>query len=145
MGSKMFNFSLKHFRSIFSFDKYLRVTLEMGRAIAQAISRRFPTAAARVRAWVRSCGICGGQSGTGEGFLRVLRFPLPIHIPPIAPQSSSSSIVCVWYKRPDSDRRIKWTQSHPMRKKNARDTNRNGCLDCNYNRNVSKNIIKTPQ
>jgi hypothetical protein len=30
------------------------------RAIAHAVSRRLPTAAARVRAWVRSCGICGG-------------------------------------------------------------------------------------
>jgi hypothetical protein len=28
-----------------------------GRAIAKAVSRRFPT---RVRARVRSCGICGG-------------------------------------------------------------------------------------
>jgi hypothetical protein len=35
---------------------------------------------------VRSCGICGGQSVTGEGFLRVLLFPLPI-IPPTAPHS----------------------------------------------------------
>jgi hypothetical protein len=26
-----------------------------------------------------------GQSGAGAGFLRVLRFPLPIFIPPIAP------------------------------------------------------------
>jgi hypothetical protein len=24
------------------------------------------------------CGICRGQSGTGEGLLRILRFPLPI-------------------------------------------------------------------
>jgi hypothetical protein len=27
-----------------------------------------------------------GQSGAGVGFLRVLRFPLPIFIPPIAPK-----------------------------------------------------------
>jgi hypothetical protein len=31
----------------------------LGRAIAQAVSRRLPTAAARVRVQVRSCGICG--------------------------------------------------------------------------------------
>jgi hypothetical protein len=57
--------------------------------MAQAVSSRFLTAAARFRAQFRSCGICGGQSGTGAGFLRVLRFPLPILIPPTAPHSSS--------------------------------------------------------
>jgi hypothetical protein len=31
-------------------------------------------------------GFCGGQSGAGVGFLRVLRFPLQIFIPPIAPK-----------------------------------------------------------
>jgi hypothetical protein len=75
---------------------YLRINL--GRAITQAVSRRLPTAAARVRARVRSCGICGGQSGTGAGFLRVFRFPLPIFIPPISPQSPSS-IIWGWYNR----------------------------------------------
>jgi hypothetical protein len=56
-----------------------------GRAVAQAVSRWLPTAAARVR--VRAaCAVCGGQSGTGAGFLRVIRFPLPI-IPPISPLS----------------------------------------------------------
>jgi hypothetical protein len=70
-----------------------------GRAIAQGVSRRLPTAAARVRAWVWSCGICGERSGAGTGFLRVLRFPLPIFIPPTAPQSPSS-IIWDWHKRP---------------------------------------------
>jgi hypothetical protein len=49
-------------------------------AIAWAVSRRLPTAAAWVQAQVRSCGICGGQSGIGAGFLRVRRFTLPILI-----------------------------------------------------------------
>jgi hypothetical protein len=51
-----------------------------GRAIAQAVSRRLPTVAARVRSQIRSCGISDGERGTGAGFLRVLRFPLPIVI-----------------------------------------------------------------
>jgi hypothetical protein len=61
-----------------------------GRAIAQAVSRWLPTAAARVRSRVWSSGICGGQSGAGVGFLRVLRFSLPIFIPPNNSPSSQS-------------------------------------------------------
>jgi hypothetical protein len=61
-----------------------------GRAIAQAVSRWLPTAAGRVQSRIWSSGICGGQSGAGAGFLRVLRFPLPIFIPPkISPSSQS--------------------------------------------------------
>jgi hypothetical protein len=45
----------------------------LGRAIAQVVSRRILTAAARVRAQVSSCGICGRQRGTGAGFHRELR------------------------------------------------------------------------
>jgi hypothetical protein len=76
------------------------VKFVQGRAVAQAVSRWIPTAAARVRARVWSCGICGGQNDAEAGFLRVLPFPLPIFIPPIAPQSPSSNI---WglYNRPE--------------------------------------------
>jgi hypothetical protein len=52
---------------------YLRETVS--RAIVRAFSRRLPTAAACVRSQIRSCGICEGRSGTGAGYLRVLRFP----------------------------------------------------------------------
>jgi hypothetical protein len=74
------------------------LTRMVGRAIAQAVSRCLPTASALVRARFWSCGVCGGKSGAGAGFLRVLRFPLPVFVPPIAPQSSS----LIWglYKRP---------------------------------------------
>jgi hypothetical protein len=82
------------------------------RAIAQVVSCRLPTTAAPFRAQIMSCGICGGQSGTGVAFLWVLRFPLPILIPPTVPHSSSS-IVRVWYNRPINGRRAKWTQFHP--------------------------------
>jgi hypothetical protein len=58
-----------------------------GLAIAQAVSPWFPTAEGRARARVWSSGICDGQSGAGAGFLRVLRFPLPIFIPPNSPSS----------------------------------------------------------
>jgi hypothetical protein len=40
------------------------------------------------------------QSGAGVGFLRVLRFPLPIVIAPNASQSPSS-IIWGWYNRPE--------------------------------------------
>jgi hypothetical protein len=34
-------------------------------------------------------GFVMDKSGAGEGFLRELRFPLPIYIPSTSPQSSS--------------------------------------------------------
>jgi hypothetical protein len=69
------------------------VTSRSGRAVAEAASRWLPTAAARVQVLVRSCWICGGQSGAGAGFLRVLRFPLPSLIPPTAPHSSGAGTI----------------------------------------------------
>jgi hypothetical protein len=64
----------------------------LGRAIGQAVSRWLPIATVRVRDRVTSGDICGEQSGTGAGFIRILRFPLPIFSPPIAPQPSSSIV-----------------------------------------------------
>jgi hypothetical protein len=61
---------------------------DLGRAIAEAVSRWLPAAAARVQSRVWSIGICGGQSGAGAGFLRVLPFPLSF-IPPNSPSSQS--------------------------------------------------------
>jgi hypothetical protein len=54
----------------------------LGRAVAQAVSRRPLTAESQVRARVNPCGICGGQSGAGTGFLRFIRFYPVNNIPP---------------------------------------------------------------
>jgi hypothetical protein len=74
-----------------------------GRAIAQAVSRRLPTAAVQIRARVESCGICVEQSVTEAGFLRVLWFPRHSFISLTAPHSSSS-INRKWYSRSISSR-----------------------------------------
>jgi hypothetical protein len=70
-----------------------------------------PTAVAGDQSQVRSCGICGGQSGTGEVFLQVLQVPLPILTPPNIP--CSLALIRGWYNRLDSGPHTKWTQSHP--------------------------------
>jgi hypothetical protein len=92
---------------------YLQETLRFATyvtrlSVAQAGSSRLPSAAAWVQSQIRSCGNYGGKSGTGVGFLRVLRFPLPLLIPLTAVYSS---IISGWYSRPNSGRRTKWTQS----------------------------------
>jgi hypothetical protein len=79
---------------------YTQFSRGYGRAIAQAVSRWLPTAAARFQSRVWSRGICGGQSGAGAGFLRVLRFPLPF----IQPKFSILTITRGRYNRP----RLKW-------------------------------------
>jgi hypothetical protein len=55
--------------------------------MAQAVSRWPLTAEARVRTRVNPCGICGGQSGTGQVFSEYFVFPCKYHST-IAPYSS---------------------------------------------------------
>jgi hypothetical protein len=64
------------------------------RAVGQAVSRRFSTAAARVRVKVRSCGICAGHSGTEASFLLATSFA---HC-----SSLILSIIRGWHYRPNS-------------------------------------------
>jgi hypothetical protein len=51
------------------------VKTNWGRATAQVVSRRLPTAAAQVQSQIRSCRTSSGQSSRGGSFLRVLWFP----------------------------------------------------------------------
>jgi hypothetical protein len=73
-------------------------TIWEGRAIAQAVSRWLPTAVTRVRVLAEHVGLCGGQSGTVAGVLRVLRFPPPV------------IITRGWHNRPIGGRSAEWTQ-----------------------------------
>jgi hypothetical protein len=80
--------------------------------MAQVVSRRLPNTVARVRAQVSHVGFVVIKVELWAGILRVLRFPLPIVIPPTAPRSSSSSIIRGWYNGSNSGQSTKWTQSH---------------------------------
>jgi hypothetical protein len=74
-----------------------------GSTIAQAVSLWLRTAAARVRARVLSNGICGGQSGAGAGFLRLVQFPLlKAFVPPNSPSSQSPGAGTTGQKWPTS-------------------------------------------
>jgi hypothetical protein len=71
-------------------------------ATALAVSRWLPIAAGPCsKPGSSHVGICGGHKvALGVGFPQVLRFPLPIFIPPIYPQSPSP-IIRGWYNRPE--------------------------------------------
>jgi hypothetical protein len=72
------------------------------------LSIRLPTTVARVRFYVRSCGIYCDQSGTTARFLRVFRVPLPILIPvtayyPVHPSSKPLQFRQYRAKQTDTD------------------------------------------
>jgi hypothetical protein len=61
----------------------------IGSDIALAVSHRFPTAEAGVQSQAMSCWICGGQSGTGIGSVRLLWFSLsPSNLSPWSESAS---------------------------------------------------------
>jgi hypothetical protein len=79
--------------------------------MAQVVSSRPLTAEARVRAQVKACGICGGQSGTGTGFSpSSSAFPCQYIILPSLSRLISSG-ECVIYQKKSSHPRLGLT--HP--------------------------------
>jgi hypothetical protein len=90
--------------------------LYVGRSIGQAVSRWRPTAAAPV--W--SSGICGGQSGAGATFLRVLRFHLTMFIPPNSPSSQSPGAGTIGQKWSTCRVEPVWTPPPPLRELNKK-------------------------
>jgi hypothetical protein len=72
---------MKSFARIFIHDLMLfRANSFINSAIAQAVDRRALSMIALVQSQVSSYGIYGGQYRTPTGFLRVLRFHLPVPI-----------------------------------------------------------------
>jgi hypothetical protein len=72
---------------IYFYANIKKYVINIGRAIAEAVSCWLPTTVA----WVRARVWQSGQSGVGAGFLEVLRFHLPKpSIPPTSPSSSQS-------------------------------------------------------
>jgi hypothetical protein len=84
-------------------------------AIAQAISRRLPTAAARVRSQVTSVGFVVDKVALGQVFSEHFGFLCKFSFHRLL--QNHCHIVWGWYNRPNSGRPTKWTQSHPTSKK----------------------------
>jgi hypothetical protein len=71
--------------------------IQLGSAMAQAVSRRPLTAEAQVRVRVNLCGICGGKSDTGSGVSPSFSvFACQYIIPPSLSKllSSGESVIC---------------------------------------------------
>jgi hypothetical protein len=109
--------SKKHLVSTQHFAERSEISTQLntnrGRTAAQAVSRWLPTTAAPIRARVWSSGIFGWQSGAD--FLRVLRFPLPIFIPPNSPSSHSPRAGTIGQKWPTCQVDPVWTPPPTMR------------------------------
>jgi hypothetical protein len=100
------------------------------RAMAQAVSHWLATEAAWVRAPVWSSGICGGQSGAGAGFLRVLLFPLPNFVPSDSPSTQSPGACTIGQKWPTCRVDPLWTPPPTMQTFLCSNLSRNtGCTE----------------
>jgi hypothetical protein len=91
---------------------------KIGRAIAQAVSRWFPTAAAWVQTRIQSCEICGGQSGAGSTFSPSISVSLAnLHSTNLSTITIGYHLGLVQYVISSSS-----TKSHPTNKKKFEDT-----------------------
>jgi hypothetical protein len=103
------NFSLKHLLTFNEPHSVIRQKIELikGRAVAQAVSRWFPTAAARVRVRAEHKGWTKRHWG---------RFRPSTPVSPANHDSTNFSIIIIvwgWHNRLISGRRTKCIQSHP--------------------------------
>jgi hypothetical protein len=82
LESKMTNDTNEIESVVTTFTKRYSPEWFSSRTVFHLFNHWLPIASAQIRSQIRSYEIFGGQNGTNLGFLRVLRFPLPIHIPP---------------------------------------------------------------
>jgi hypothetical protein len=76
-----------------------KVTNTTGRAIAQAVSRRLPTVAARLQTWVWSCGILWWTKvALGQVFSENFGFPTNLHS--ICFSTIIFTVTRGWHNRP---------------------------------------------
>jgi hypothetical protein len=96
--------STLNMEEVYSSERSENLPYTLGRAIAQAVSRRLSTARPEFQPRSGYVGFVVGKVALGQVFSRVFRFLLPIFVPPTASHSSSSSITQGWYNKPFSGR-----------------------------------------